>query len=130
MYKRLIKDFVKTEIEKGVPLEKIRKYLLKCGYNANDIDEILREYEIRENEIKIQRELLNKSRTRLKVLSAVIILLLVGNFVFFYFNGFTLYSNTNTITGYMATDKQEYLQEICKKYIEEKTNNTTNSSIT
>ncbi len=123
MYKRLISDFVKTELDKGYSIDAIRAYLLKHGYKADDINEILRgyeikekDYEIKEKDIEIKSRNIEGSGMLVRVLSALLIVLIIGNFAFFYMTG-------TQFTGKMPTAAvvadEEYIQEVCGEYIRE-----------
>jgi polyhydroxyalkanoate synthesis regulator phasin len=129
MHKRLVNDFVKTELKKGYSIDAIRAYLSKHGYKAGDIDDIMSDYEIREKDIDArEKEIdarekdidvgsknINSSGTLIKVLSALLIILIIGNFAFFYMTGTQVKSNTPTA----AVVADEEYQQVCEEYIRE-----------
>jgi hypothetical protein len=93
MFKRLVGAYVKDEICKGKSLKQIRKQLLKSGYKKDEVDEVLRTYEYREEDLKQKEKKVTKTKTRVHVLLSVIIILAIVNAIFFY----NYFSNPNYV---------------------------------
>jgi len=124
MYKRVVSEYVEDEIKKGKTINQVRKDLIKLGYNKEDVEEVLRAFEIRESDLKVKEGRLKNTKTRLSILLLIILVVVIINLTLFF-----RYSSTNYIlvketpTGLVTqTITKEELQSL------EKNLNLSNSS--
>ena len=109
MYKRLVKAYVKDELEKGKNIDKIRKKLLKSGYKEKDVNSVLRTYEFREKDLMNKGEEVAVEGTTSKIWLVVALVIIVINAAFFYY----YFTNPNyvlvreTPTGLVVEDITE-----------------------
>lgn len=109
MYKRLVKAYIKDELEKGKSIDKIRKTLLKSDYNETDVNSVLRTYEFRE------KELINKGNevavagttSKIWLVVALVVIVINAAFFFYYFNNTNYVLVSETPTGLVTTEISE-----------------------
>ena len=84
MFKRLVSEYVSDELKKGKCLAKIKKKLLQSGYKENDVDEVLRSFELREADLHTKEKKVFRTKTKVQVVLLIIVILALVNAVFFY----------------------------------------------
>ncbi len=105
MYKRLVKAYVKDELEKGKNIDKIRKKLLKSGYKEKDVNSVLRTYEFREKDLmnKGNEVAVEGTTSKIWLIVAVVVLLVNAAFFYYYFNNANYVLVSETPTGLVTT---------------------------
>ncbi len=126
MHEAILKDYIKTELEKGRLIEQIEKELLGYKWDPNLIEKVKRSYNLF-NLIELNRSKQESRKFKARntvLLGIVIIILFVGSF-FVASNFFENKYNPSPPTG-LITSNIEYekcVQE-CRASVQEKINNT------
>lgn len=80
MYKKVVSEYVSDELNKGKTIDSIRAKLVTCGYQQDDIDEVLRSFEHREAHLK---NVETKIKRHTAITAGFILLVIVINAFFF-----------------------------------------------
>ena len=124
MYKRVVSGYVEDEIKKGKTINQVRKDLIKLGYNKEDVEEVLRAFEIRESDLRSKEDRLKNTKTKLSILLLIILVVVIINLTLFFrysSNNYILVKETPTGLVTQTITKEE-LQSL------EKNLNLSNSS--